>query len=65
MGQLWNRMFKDCEHPHTLVITSVGVRRTVCERCGHMSFDMRDKLSQVTSIPPQQPDPELPKVAGL
>ena len=53
----------DCRHERTLVIDSVGVRRVVCEGCGHISFDMAE-----LSAPKPRRDPkrqELPKVAGL
>lgn len=29
-----------CEHQHTLVVTSVGIRRRVCDDCGHISFSI-------------------------
>ncbi|MGH3650768.1 MAG: hypothetical protein ACRDU9_08675 [Acidimicrobiia bacterium] len=62
MAGIWKRMFGDCEHPHTLVVTSVGVRRTVCESCGHISFKMtKDQVS----VPPKTDKSRLPKAAGL
>ncbi|HUF16056.1 MAG TPA: hypothetical protein VMQ46_09195 [Acidimicrobiia bacterium] len=60
MPRIWKRMFGDCEHPHTLVVTSVGVRRTVCESCGHISFKMTKDDPPV----PSRAD-KLPKAAGL
>ena len=39
MTKLWTRMFGNkCEHENTLTVSSVGVERTVCEDCGHVSF---------------------------
>lgn len=65
MRQLWNRMFGPCEHPYTLVISSVGVRRTVCEQCGHISFDMSDNITQVSKVSPAAETADLQRVSGL
>lgn len=41
MRRIWKSLVgSECQHPHTLVVTSVGVRRIVCESCGHISFKM-------------------------
>lgn len=41
MSSIWRRISgKPCFHEHTLAVTSVGVRRSVCEECGHVSFEM-------------------------
>lgn len=65
MRQVWNRLFGgECEHLEALVIESVGIRRSVCERCGHVSFVMLDGV-----IAHDRPEPEthreLPRAAGL
>ena len=45
MKKIWARFFgNDCEHPHTLSVRSVGVERTVCEECGHVSFVIAPNL---------------------
>ena len=65
MRQVWNKLFGGgCEHSHTLVVNSVGVRRTVCEKCGHISFEMVDtNVSRMQRRPNRKT--ELPKVSGL
>lgn len=65
LRQVWNRLFgRKCEHTHTLVVNSVGVRRTVCENCGHISFKMLESgISRMQSRPTREA--ELPKVSGL
>lgn len=41
MSRVWNRLTgRPCQHESTLVVSSVGVRRAVCESCGHVSFEM-------------------------
>lgn len=41
MRRIWNRLLGEpCEHEHKIVVTSVGVQRSVCEACGHISFVM-------------------------
>jgi hypothetical protein len=40
-------MFRsDCDHEETLVVSSVGVHRTVCEKCGHLSFEISPDLGR-------------------
>jgi hypothetical protein len=63
MSSFWRRLSgKPCPHEQTLVISSVGVRRFVCEGCGHISFEME---------PMPQPAPKdlertkLAKAAGF
>jgi hypothetical protein len=36
----------DCQHENTLVISSVGISRTVCESCGHISFEVSRDLGK-------------------
>ncbi len=62
MPKGWKRMFGDCDHEHTLVISSVGVRRTVCESCGHISFSMTETKARESKSPVKR---DLPKAAGL
>lgn len=62
MRKVWNKLAgRECAHPHTVVVTSVGVRRTVCESCGHISFRMQpeDSLGRKTGRE------RLKKAAGL
>jgi hypothetical protein len=41
MSRVWNRLTgRPCQHENTLIVSSVGVRRAVCEACGHISFEM-------------------------
>jgi hypothetical protein len=54
------RLGRRCRHEHTLVVTSVGVRRSVCERCGHISFQM---IEPTSNTPAERSD--LSKVAGF
>jgi len=42
-----SRMFRsECDHEDTLVVSSVGVRRIVCETCGHISFEMSPEMGR-------------------
>lgn len=65
MRQVWNKLFgRECEHTHTLVVNSVGVRRAVCENCGNISFKMVEsaisRMQRYTGEPS-----ELSEVSGL
>ena len=53
----------ECRHQRTIVVDSVGVRRVVCEVCGHISFEMAD-LSAPRSLLKSKPR-ALRRVAGL
>ena len=65
MRRIWNRLFGgECVHPHTVVVNSVGFRRSVCERCGNISFKMIDSSVSKTQQPPSRRS-DLPKVSGL
>ena len=47
MKKKLSRMFRsDCDHEDTLVVSSVGVRRIVCETCGHISFEISPDLGR-------------------
>lgn len=55
---------RPCEHQHTMVVRSVGVQRTVCEGCGHVSFTMVPVLTSSRS-PRTRGETDLPRAAGL
>lgn len=47
MRRKLHRMFRsECEHEDTLVVSSVGVHRFVCESCGHISFQISPDLGK-------------------
>lgn len=61
MRRIWRRILGgECTHDHTLVVSSVGVRRTVCRSCGHMSFTMAERRRSETPA-----RPALRRVSGL
>lgn len=35
----------DCRHQTTVTVRNSGIERTVCETCGHVSFQPRESLS--------------------
>lgn len=44
MSRVWNRLSsRECPHERTVTVTSVGIRRSVCEDCGHISFATEQK----------------------
>lgn len=52
MRRKLNRIFRpDCDHEQTLVVSSVGVRRSVCETCGHISFEISPELGRARRTP--------------
>jgi len=52
MVQIFRRFFgSECRHESTIVISSVGVRRTVCEACGHISFVMAPPSAERVATP--------------
>lgn len=55
---------KSCEHQHTLVVRSVGVQRSVCEGCDHVSFTMVPVIT-TSRTPDTGKKADLPRVAGL
>ena len=67
MKKFWARFFdKKCEHQTTLTTRSVGVERTVCEECGHLSFSIAPDLLLAHEPTPQNEEKvELPRAAGL
>lgn len=34
-----------CDHPTTVTVRNSGIERTVCETCGHVSFQSLESLS--------------------
>ena len=66
MRKVWSRFFaRECLHKHTLVVTSVGVRRTICEVCGNVSFKILATPQYTYGNPTPQPSAELPHAEGL
>ena len=61
IAKWWGR---DCLHRHTLVVRSVGVTRTVCEDCGHLSFKIQSGLNHLFEVEDLDNN-ELQRVAGL
>lgn len=54
MKNLWSRLsVKNCDHKNTITVRSVGVQRVVCEKCGHVGFNM----SPSSDIGLGHPDP--------
>lgn len=46
MRRLWSKLIAPvCGHLQTIVVTSVGVQRVVCESCGHLSFHFVSPLT--------------------
>lgn len=35
----------ECGHPSTVTVRNSGIERTVCETCGHVSFQALEGLS--------------------
>lgn len=63
MSSIWRLLSRRrCAHESTLVVTSVGVRRSVCEECGHISFDMEPSPQLVSGHGDR---PKLPKAVGF
>ncbi|HJQ76153.1 MAG TPA: hypothetical protein VJ948_02710 [Acidimicrobiia bacterium] len=58
MRNRWRK--RDCPHEHMLMVTSVGVRRSICETCGHISFQMTQPEARTA-----RGRADLPKAAGL
>ena len=63
MTRIWNRLTgRECLHERSVVVDSVGVRRSVCEDCGHLSFRMeRNKPADTSS----DEKTRLPEAAGF
>jgi len=62
MSRVWNRLTgRPCQHENTLTVSSVGVRRAVCESCGHISFEM-ERSPQPASMVEKA---KLAKAAGF
>ena len=66
MRGFWSRLFnRQCEHPHVLVVTSVGVRRSICEDCGHISFTIREMIQPTTPLAKTRGGDDLPQAEGF
>jgi hypothetical protein len=66
MRGIWNQLFGGkCEHINNLVVTSVGVTRTVCEQCGRISFEMDRTGVLYRASPTIEPEPQLPRASSL
>lgn len=66
MKWIKNRLFAvKCEHNETIVVRSVGVQRTVCENCGHVSFSIAPTIP--TAAGTTRPDKNAPlrRASGL
>ncbi|MDX1468379.1 MAG: hypothetical protein R3258_03470 [Acidimicrobiia bacterium] len=65
MGKRLNTILgRGCEHRHTLVVRSVGVTRTVCEDCGHLSFKIQTGLAHMFEVEDLD-NTDLQRVSGL
>ncbi|MFP4074690.1 MAG: hypothetical protein ACLFVZ_11700 [Actinomycetota bacterium] len=63
MGRIKDTLTRGgCEHQHTLVVTSVGIRRKVCDDCGHISFSI---VPRNTTTSPTGEKTPLRRAAGL
>ena len=67
MKKIWAKFFDNkCEHQTTLTTWSVGVERTVCEECGHLSFSIAPNLVLTDELTTQhEEEVELQRAAGL
>ena len=54
----------ECKHRDTIVVRSVGVERTVCERCGHLSFVIGTPTA-VGRVTPKSRPKLLSRASGL
>ena len=55
-----NLLGRECKHERNVVVRSVGVQRTICQRCGHVAFTMIGHRQHLSSRPA-----ELESVVGL
>ena len=55
---------RKCPHEHTLVVRSVGVTRSVCEKCGHLSFSIQASIGHHFNID-EFLEEDLPQAAGI
>ncbi|HXV71593.1 MAG TPA: hypothetical protein VEB69_09345 [Acidimicrobiia bacterium] len=63
MSSIWRRLSgKPCSHEQSLIVTSVGVRRIVCEQCGHISFAMEPRTQRA---PEDIEKTKMAKAAGF
>jgi hypothetical protein len=65
MRGIWSRLFgRECEHQHVLVVTSVGVRRSICEDCGHISFTFGEMIKAPEPVSDLEGE-ALPRAGGF
>lgn len=63
---VWKFFFnRRCEHAQTIVVTSAGVRRSVCETCGYLSFSIAPNLVLAVENLEHRQEEDLARVAGL
>jgi hypothetical protein len=53
------------EHAQKIVVTPVGVRRSFCETCGHLSFSISPNLMLAVDKLEQRQEEDLARVAEL
>lgn len=62
MRRLWALMFgRECQHSETIVVRTVGVERTICEACGHISFTMSSMYPHLAQVE----EPPLDKASSF
>ena len=63
---VWKLFFdRRCEHAKTIVVTSVDVRRSVCEACGYLSFSIAPNLVLAVENLEHRQEEDLARVAGV
>lgn len=66
MKNLWAKFFaRECLHEEVLVVRSVGVQRSVCESCGHLSFSIAPTVLVNADTPQTSASTQLPHAAGM
>ncbi len=66
MRRFWNRLWqRECPHAHVLIVTSVGVRRSICEDCGNVSFSIRQPMQLTTPLSEAAAERDLPQAGGF
>ena len=59
MRRVANLLGRECKHERTVVVRSVGVQRTICNRCRHVAFAMVERRLPTTR------EAELKSAVGL
>lgn len=52
---------RECQHSETIVVRTVGVERTICEACGHISFTMSSMYPHLAQVE----EPPLDKASSF